>query len=111
MTQQDTKLQYKSPITRTASTAAPDQVNWRDELGLLIVYVLLFLALSWLARPYFLSTRNLLNILVAVSTIGIISVTMTMVIVSGGIDLSIGSVVAVTGVIIAQLAHHIPLPL
>jgi ribose transport system permease protein len=87
----------------------PDRVNWREELGLLLVYVLLFAALSWLARPYFLNVRNLLNILVAVSTIGIISVAMTKVIISGGIDLSIGAVVALTGVIIAQFAPHMPM--
>jgi ribose transport system permease protein len=90
---------------------APDRVNWWEELGLLIVYVLMFAALSWLAYPYFLKVRNLLNILVAVSTIGIISVAMTMVIVAGGIDLSIGSIVALTGVAVAQLSHHISMPL
>ena len=88
-----------------------DRINWREELGLLLVYLLLFATLSWLAWPYFLKVRNLLNILVAVSTIGIISVAMTMVIVSGGIDLSIGSVVALTGVIIAYLSHHVPMPI
>lgn len=105
---QPTMLDYRSP---TPSEAPPDRINWREELGLLLVYILLFAALSWLAWPYFLKVRNLLNILVAVSTIGIISVAMTMVIVSGGIDLSIGSVVALTGVIIAQFSHHMPLPL
>src|SRR3954471_15715642 len=99
---------YAPPIS---IAAAPDGVNWREELGLLAVYLLLFAALSWLAWPYFLKVRNLLNILVAVSTIGIISVAMTMVIISGGIDLSIGSVVALTGVIIAHFSHHVPMPL
>src|SRR4051812_34776797 len=91
------------PVDRAAGA---DRINWIEELGLLAVYILLFLALSWLASPYFLKVRNLLNILVAVSTIGIISVAMTMVIVSGGIDLSIGSVVALTGVIVAQYSHQ-----
>ena len=93
------------------SETTSDRFNWREELGLLVVYILLFAALSWLAWPYFLKVRNLLNILVAVSTIGIISVAMTMVIVSGGIDLSVGSVVALTGVVIAQLSHHLSMPM
>src|SRR5438067_6763308 len=109
MTDQPTTLDYRSPTT--PADAPPDRINWREELGLLAVYLLLFAALSWLAWPYFLKVRNLLNILVAVSTIGIISVAMTMVIVSGGIDLSIGSVVALTGVIIAQFSHNVPMPL
>src|SRR3954471_20327520 len=99
---------YAPPIS---IAAAPDGVNWREELGLLVVYLLLFAVMSGLAWPYFLAVRNLLNILVAVSTIGIISVAMTMVIVSGGIDLSIGSIVALAGVVIAYLAHHVPMPL
>jgi len=94
-----------------AAPIPPDRVNWRDEVGLIIVYLLLFGALTLLAWPYFHKVRNLMNILVAVSTIGIISVAMTMVIISGGIDLSIGSVVALTGVIIAYLSHHVPMPM
>jgi ribose transport system permease protein len=104
------KLDYKSPRTPTR-TAPSEGINWIEELGLFLVYLLLFFALAWLARPYFLSVRNLRNIFVAVSTIGIISVAMTMVIVSGGIDLSIGSVVALTGVIIAQFSHSVPMPM
>src|SRR4051794_25701936 len=94
-----------------ASTDAPTRINWREELGLLVVYLLLLAALTWLAWPYFHKIRNLLNILVAVSTIGIISVAMTIVIISGGIDLSIGSTVAIAGVIVAQLAAHVPMPI
>src|SRR5438046_10217830 len=108
MSDQPAMLDYRSP--RTAA-APPDRLTWREELGLLIVYVVLFAALSYLAWPYFLKVRNLFNILLAVSTIGIISVAMTMVIISGGIDLSIGSVVALTGVIIAYFSHHMPMTL
>jgi len=75
---------------------------------LLGIYALLIIVLS-LKSPYFLSVGNFMNILVAVSTIGLIAVGMTMVIVSGGIDLSVGSVVALTGVCVAQLSHHMPI--
>lgn len=85
-----------------------DRVNWKESLGLLLIYAALLVALS-LASPYFLSVNNLLNILVAVSTIGLIAVAMTLVIVSGGIDLSVGSVVALTGVMVAQLSHQMPI--
>src|SRR6266436_5674989 len=72
--------------------------DWQAAFGLLGVYVLLIVILSILS-PYFLSVNNFFNILVAVAVIGIMAVTMTMVIVSGGIDLSIGSVVAIGGVV------------
>jgi ribose transport system permease protein len=83
--------------------------NWQEALGLLGLYLILVIALSILS-PYFLSANNFLNILVAVATIGIMSVATTMVIVSGGIDLSIGSVVALSGVAAAQLSHFMPIP-
>ncbi|HEX8237510.1 MAG TPA: ABC transporter permease [Abditibacteriaceae bacterium] len=82
-----------------------DRMNWQESLGLLTIYALLVVVLS-LRSPYFASVNNFLNILVAVSTIGIIAVAMTMVIVSGGLDLSVGSVVALAGVAVAQLSHH-----
>lgn len=75
-----------------------------DSLGLLGIYAGLIAVLSWLS-PYFLSLNNFLNIGVAVSTIGIIAVAMTLVIIAGGIDLSVGSVVALSGVAVAQLSH------
>lgn len=49
----------------------------------------------------FLSTRNLLNIALASSFLAIIAVGMTLVIVSGGIDLSVGSVMALAAVLTA----------
>jgi ribose transport system permease protein len=85
-----------------------DRLNWQESLGLLAIYLLLIVVL-WALSPYFLSVNNFLNILVAVSTIGIIAVAMTMVIVSGGIDLSVGSVVALAGVAVAQLSHRMPI--
>src|SRR4051812_12384936 len=102
-----------SNTTTTATTRTPEgsRINWIEELSLLVVYLLMFAALAWPGRPYFLRPQNLVNILLQVSTVGIISVAMTMVIVSGGIDLSIGSVVALTGVIIAQWSHEMAMPL
>jgi ribose transport system permease protein len=86
------------------------RLDWQEAAGLLGIYVLLMIVLSVLS-PYFLSVNNFLNILVAISTIGIMSVAMTMVIVSGGIDLSIGSVVAISGVIVSQFSQFMPMPL
>ncbi len=97
------------PATQEAKRAIWARVNAQTSLGLLGVYLLLIIVLSRLS-PYFLSVNNFLNIGVAVSTIGIIAVAMTMVIVSGGIDLSVGSVVALTGTVVAQLSNRFPMP-
>ena len=60
------------------------------EIGVLIALILLFLIFS-LSSPYFFSMNNLLNIIRQVSLLGIMAVGMTMIIVSGEIDLSVGA--------------------
>lgn len=67
-----------------------------DKWGPLLALVILFV-ISAFASPYFLKTRNLLNILRQVSYTGIIGLGMTFVIITGGIDLSVGSMTALVG--------------
>jgi ribose transport system permease protein len=55
------------------------------------------------ASPYFLEPQNIFNVLRNMSTISIMAIGMTMVIVSGGIDLSVGSVLAVSAMLTARL--------
>ncbi len=83
-------------------------MNYRDQLrtlwkkvdvekhGPLFALLVLFI-LSSIASPYFLQTRNILNILRQVSYTGIIGLGMTFIIISGGIDLSVGSMTALVG--------------
>ncbi|MGH6885864.1 MAG: ABC transporter permease, partial [Geminicoccales bacterium] len=52
----------------------------------------------WIATPHFLTTSNLLNVVEQSAIIGIIAVGMTFVILTAGIDLSVGSIVALSGV-------------
>ena len=51
----------------------------------------------------FLTSQNIINILRQISINGILAIGMTFVILTGGIDLSVGSVVAITGVIVGSL--------
>jgi ribose transport system permease protein len=96
-------------MTAAAADRAPRRnFAWGQSLGLLGIYALLLVVLS-LRSPYFLSVNNGFNILIAVSVIGIIAVAMTAVIISGGIDLSVGSVAALTGVVVAHLSHRMPI--
>jgi len=57
-------------------------------------------------NPVFLKISNLFNILSQNSIIGIVSLGMTLVIIIGGIDLSVGSVVAFTGMLFAILVSN-----
>ncbi|HHX22396.1 MAG: ABC transporter permease [Tepidanaerobacteraceae bacterium] len=78
----------------------------------IIYFVLLFLivALS-LMSPYFLTPSNISNVLRQISTTSIVALGMTFVIIAGGIDLSVGNVVALCGVVSASFAHPGEYPL
>ncbi len=67
--------------------------------GYLLALIVLFV-LSSILSPYFLQYQNLVNILRQVSYTGIIALGMSFVIIAGGIDLSVGSMVAIVGAIV-----------
>ncbi|MDI3548514.1 MAG: ribose transport system permease protein [Halanaerobiales bacterium] len=73
---------------------------YKPEIYAGIGLVLLSIILSF-ASPYFLESRNLINLARQISLYAIIASGMTFVILTGGIDLSVGSIVAVTGTFIA----------
>jgi ribose/xylose/arabinose/galactoside ABC-type transport system permease subunit len=81
------------------------------QVGTLLGLVLLSALLSVLS-PYFLTVSNLLNVLEQTSINAVIAAGMTFVIISGGIDLSVGSIVAFSGVLLASsLQGALPTPL
>lgn len=75
---------------------------WRS-VAILIPFIVLFVALS-IGSPPFLNSTNLLNILDQQSATLIIAAAGTLVLISGGIDLSVGATYALAGVISAQIA-------
>jgi ribose transport system permease protein len=68
--------------------------------GLIILSITL-----WILTPYFLTISNLLNVAEQTATIATIAVGMTFVIITGGIDLSAGSILAFSGVVMASVLH------
>jgi len=85
-------------------------VSGARQFGTLIGLVVLG-AILWILSPYFLTVSNLLNIAEQTSINAIVAVGMTFVILSGGIDLSVGSIVALSGVVLgAALQSGQPLP-
>jgi ribose/xylose/arabinose/galactoside ABC-type transport system permease subunit len=66
----------------------------------------------WILTPHFLTVSNLLNVAEQTSTNAVVAVGMTFVILSAGIDLSVGSIVALSGVVLGtalQAGHSIGL--
>ena len=78
------------------------------DMGTLIGLVLIFATFAY-ASPIFMESRNLVNILQQSSINACIAIGMTLVIISGGIDLSVGPVAALSAVISASmLAAGVP---
>ena len=83
----------------------------KENLGILIGFVLLCVILT-LISPVFLSQKNLLNVLRQTSTNLYLACGMTIIIILGGIDLSVGSVIALSGVVTGGLIafNNFPVP-
>ena len=68
-------------------------------------------ALLTVLTPHFLTVSNLLNVTEQTTINAVIAVGMTFVILSAGIDLSVGSIVALTGVVLGSALHSgVPVP-
>ena len=79
------------------------------EVRMLCLALVIGIALSLLS-PYFLTSNNLFNLLDQSVVIGIVSVGMTFVILTGGIDLSVGSVAGLTGIVLGLSLQSVPIP-
>ena len=78
----------------------------RSPLALPLAGLIVVSILMGLASDNFFSVNNIMNVLRQVSVVGILAVGMTFVILTGGIDLSVGAVVAFTTVLLASLVEH-----
>jgi ribose transport system permease protein len=76
----------------------------RGATGPLIGLVLLCVFLSF-STDTFLSMRNFLNVMDQITVLGVMAVGMTLVILIGGIDLSVGSVLALSGMVMGYLGN------
>jgi ribose transport system permease protein len=84
----------------------------KKEKGIFIIFVLLCV-LVFIGNPNFLGTANLQNTTRLIGIFGIFSIGSGIVIIARGIDLSVGSVFALIGVVLSMLLvkYHIPWPL
>jgi ribose/xylose/arabinose/galactoside ABC-type transport system permease subunit len=94
----------------TSAANAPAQgkreISFIDLLGRFapLIFLLGLVAVLSFLEPGFRTERNIMNVLRQVSIIGILAVGMTFVILTAGIDLSVGSMVAFTGIVCAATA-------
>jgi ribose transport system permease protein len=95
-----------TPAFRARSASRPIE---GQEIALLAVITVLWLALGF-ATDTFFTGSNLRAILFNVAPIALIGIGMTAVIVTAGIDVSVGSAVAVVMVVVAKLIRDVGLP-
>jgi ribose/xylose/arabinose/galactoside ABC-type transport system permease subunit len=94
-------------MSETVSEAAPRarRLQWQRIAEYVIVVAIVLESVFFaLYAPQFLSLPNLVNIALSIAIVGILAVGMTAVILTGGIDLSVGSVAALAGIVAATVA-------
>ena len=91
------------PADLKEGSAATKIKRFIGDYGILIFFVLILVFLA-AAAPNFLTLNNLVNVVRQSSIIGLIALGMTFIMITAGIDLSVGSVVGLAGMTFALLA-------
>lgn len=76
-----------------------------SKYGIVVIFVALCIIMS-IVSPAFRTMRNVTNVIRQVSIIGIVSMGVTFAIITGGIDLSSGSMIALISVVVASLSQN-----
>jgi ribose transport system permease protein len=91
--------------TRHSKQSLSFQLNVTfQKFGMVFILLLMCIILSILS-PNFLEVNNILNVLKQISVIAILAAGMTFVILTGGIDLSVGSILALSGVVSVTMSQ------
>ena len=87
--------------------------KWIDIYKKYGIYILLVVVFAFFAimAPNFLATKNVINILRQVSMFGIVVVGVSMVMIGGGMDLSVGMQMAVDGMLVGYMMTNLSLPI
>ena len=104
MSSDSKNLQSQADKAEAASVSRQNAKALAQKYGIIGVLIILIAIISIL-EPKFLSPTNLFNVLTQSSIYGILALGMTLVITSKGIDLSVGSMLAFSGVVAASLAQ------
>ena len=103
-----------SPVRRArVRSAARSVVGWSAASRYVAVLLLLLGVVAYFAASEggkFLSSANIQDLFASVSILWIVSMGMTFVVLTGGIDLSVGAVVALSGLVLSKLLNGLGLP-
>src|ERR1700736_4597713 len=104
------KAQVTAEMTARAGDVAAKQrrAGLLRNGGLAVAFVALLVVVNVLAHGNFLEPGNITNVLRQITPNAIMAVGQTFVIITAGIDLSVGSLVALTSVVMAQVTNALP---
>jgi ribose transport system permease protein len=91
-----------SQMTKISRSILRESIVLPPLIGLILLVVM-----ASVLSPYFMTFKNIINVLRQVSIVAIISVGMTYVIITGGIDLSVGSVAALSGMVTGMFLKNV----
>ena len=101
--------------TATAGVGNAVKIYFKEHLGIIVAFLVLCVFLSVFPKTSgsFFTRQNIFNVLRQISTNLFLACGMTMVIILGGIDLSVGSIIALSGCISAGCVarYNLPLPI
>ena len=101
--------------TATAGVGNAVKIYFKENLGIIVAFLVLCVFLSVFPKTSgsFFTRQNIFNVLRQISTNLFMACGMTMVIILGGIDLSVGSIIALSGCISAGCVarYNLPLPI
>ncbi|WP_448863096.1 ABC transporter permease [Dorea sp.] len=104
----------KKPTT-TSGVGSAVKIYFKENLGIIVAFLVLCVFLSIFPKTSgsFFTRQNIFNVLRQISTNLFLACGMTMVIILGGIDLSVGSIIALSGCISAGCVarYNLPLPI
>jgi ribose transport system permease protein len=100
----ETKVEQNKKVEPSKTTKTSNRsAEALDRLFTFAAVIILFIVFSIVA-PYFFTVRNVLDLALQTCTVTMMGIGVTFCIITGGIDLSIGSVVALTGTIAVMVA-------
>jgi len=102
-------LSSNNNVTLEGKNSSFAKLRSLPEFSVFIALLIMILIMSF-ASPYFLKINNVMNVLSQISRYGIIAVGMSMVIISGGIDLSVGYVVGFSACMYAFFSSVASIP-
>lgn len=76
---------------------------FKDQRVLLAIVIIAIVVIVSMINPVFIKIKNIITIFQQISVLGILTMAMSMLLISGGVDLSIGNIMVLSGVVMSQI--------